>query len=229
MGIISTAKEIVDVIISWKRTHKPTAKDLIAHRIRMREEIERNLHHFTNSSKEVIGYEDIIIRNVRRMDEFPELDEHEVGMSPWLKLDVSGFYHRGIEVFLITGGGKAVPVADTGGYPHKWRFINEGEDAESAIYALAVGRIPFDFIESIDWSRSDGYFHAPHFYCRFDGPLREPYEEIIYKGILYPQVSKHHHELRGLKRDADNWGFFKRRTFLLRQDVLRCYRWLKKS
>lgn len=78
----------------------------------MREEIEKNLQwsrryidapatdtHLATRT-EVTDFEDIIIVDISRMDDFPKIDEHSVGISPWFKLDVIGFYHRGIEVFL---------------------------------------------------------------------------------------------------------------------------------
>lgn len=94
------------------------------------------------------------------------------------------------------------------------------------MYAVAIGRIPFDFIESVDWSRTDGYYNSPHFYCRFAGPLGGPYEDVVYKAKLYPQVSTHLHDL-DLHRESYEWGWMRRRAFLFRQDIIRCWRRLK--
>jgi len=200
----------------------------------MREEIEKNLQwsrryidapatdtHLATRI-ETIDFEDIIIIDISRLNKFPKIDEHSVGISPWFKLDVIGFYHRGIEVFLDDSK-KVIQTRDDNGLL-SWRFLRKGEDSESAMYALAVGRIPFDFIESVDWSRSDGYYNSPHFYCRFAGPLGGPYEDVVYKANLYPEVSRHLHDL-DLHRESYEWGLMRRRTFLFRQNIIR--RWCR--
>jgi len=64
--------------------------------------------------------------------------------------------------------------------------------------AWPVGRIPFDFIESIDW-HPDEYWGCPHFYCRFANPFGEPYEDVIYRARLYPEVSKNLHVLAPIR------------------------------
>jgi hypothetical protein len=213
----------------WKKNSRPPAKDLIEHRIKIRDEIERKLRAERDSKEpphplDHFTYEDIIIHDVERMDRFPYLDSRgpdSVGVSPWLRLEVNGLYHRGIEVFLSEGR-HAVAVADEDGSLGGWRFLEKGEDESASVYAMPIGRIPFDFIERIDWSH-DEYYFAPHFYCRYAGRMREPYEEVVYKAILYPK-SRHYHKLEGLKRDCDRWGVVRRHFFFLRRDCLRFWR-----
>jgi hypothetical protein len=223
---------------SLRRKHTRPAKELITRRVKMREEIEKNLQwarRYIDSPAtethlatkiECIDFEEIIIIDINRMNEFPKIDEHGVGISPWFKVDVVGFYRKGIEVFL-SDSRKAVRTVDPDGFVSGWRLLKEDEKAESAIYAVSIGRIPFDFIESVDWSRNDGYYNAPIFYCRFAGPLRGPYEDVVYKANLYPEISRNYHDL-DLRRESYEWGMFRRRKFLLGQDIRRCWRWLNK-
>ena len=238
VAIGKAAQWIFRGIRSLRRAHTRPAKELIARRVKMREEIETNLKwarryidspatdtHFATRI-EAIDFEEIVIIDISRMNKFPEIDEHGVGISPWFKLDVVGFYHRGIEVFL-SDSRKAIRTADPDGLLSTWRLLTEGEDSESAIYTVSIGRVPFDFIESVDWSRSDGYYNAPLFYCRFVGPLRGPYEDVVYKANLYPQVSRYYHDL-DLRKESYEWGVFKRGIFLVRQDFLRGWHWLKR-
>src|SRR5262245_15329939 len=90
---------------SWRKAHRPAAKALVDHRIRMREEIEQNLQRTRTSPASepisVYNYEEIVIRDVKRIDAFPDIEEDAVGVSPWLRLEVNGFYHRGIEAVLV--------------------------------------------------------------------------------------------------------------------------------
>lgn len=52
---------------------------------------------------------DVIIRDVRRLDNYPETDEKSRGISPWFRVGLIDLYHRGIVVAfrwnrLIQGG-----------------------------------------------------------------------------------------------------------------------------
>ena len=234
LAIFKLGEWSVLALKSWRRTHSHPDTELIERRIRMREEIEKNLHssrrfvdkpatetHFATGI-EVVSFEDIIIRDIRRMDKFPDIDENHVGISPWFRLDPVGLYHRGIEVFL-SDSRSLIPTEDG-----NWRVLPRYQHSEQAKYAATVGRIPFDFIERIDWSRSDGYYNSPHFYCRFAGPLRGPYEDVIYKVKLYPEVSEHFHDI-GLRKESYQWGTLRQRVFLFRQDIIRWWRQARKS
>src|SRR5262249_8636704 len=143
---------IVRVYRERQRAHRPVAKELVDHRVRMREEVEQNLARQRmnpNDPIPVYNYEEIIIRDVDRIDAFPDIEEDSVGISPWLKLEVNGFYHRGVEVFL-SDVRKAIQVADSNGLLGGWRLLDRRETSEYAITAIPIGRIPFDFIERID-------------------------------------------------------------------------------
>ena len=241
-GYILTSFQLVDWgyrrYKSWKRLHRPPPKELIDRRVKMCEEIEKNLQwsrSYIDSPAtethlatriEITDFEEIIVIDISRMNEFPKIDEHGVGISPWFKVDVVGFYHKGIEVFL-SDSRKVIRAADPDG-SLSWRLLKEKEDEDSdyGIYAMSIGRIPFDFIESVDWSRSDGYYNAPHFYCRFAGPLRGPYEDVVYKANLYPEVSRHYHDL-DLRNESYEWGFLRRKTFVFRKDITRYWHRLK--
>jgi hypothetical protein len=41
---------------------------------------------------------DVIIRDVRRMDKYPDIDEKARGISPWFRAGLADTYHRGILV-----------------------------------------------------------------------------------------------------------------------------------
>ena len=103
------------------------------------------------------------------MDLYPEADEDGKGISPWFKVEVKGFYHRGVEVFLSMPN--SIKLLASGG----WTFCHY--DDPGAVIAFPVGRIPFDLIEHVDWE-GDEYYPDPHIYCQFkDG---EPYETVVF-------------------------------------------------
>jgi hypothetical protein len=232
LGILKLGEWAFSAFKSWWRQHRPPAKEVIERRIKMRQDIEQHLQwskRYINKPAtethlatciEVIDFEEIIIRDIRRMDEFPEIDKEGIGISSWFKVTVVGLYDRGIEVFLSDS--RSVIQTENG-----WCLLPPGRHSESALFAASVGRIPFHFIERIDWSRSDPYYFAPHFYCHFSGPLRRPYEDVIYKAKLYPSVSENYQEI-GLRAESYEWGILKQRVFLLRQDIARYWRLLRK-
>ena len=229
-GYVLTAGQLIrwsyQRYTAWRRKRQPQAVEIIDHRIRIRTEIEERLQtHARRPNAPVTEpplYEEIIVRDMKRLDEFPQMDLRSTGISSWIKFEVHGLYHRGIEVFL-SDVRKAIQIANERGIA-EWRLLARSEEERypDAFHAVPIGRIPFEFIERIDWAR-DEYYGAPHFYCRYDGPFREPYEEIIYRAVLYPDVSRTHHELHGIHPEHYDWGSVRRWTFLARLEAIR--RW----
>ncbi len=111
-----------------------------------------------------------IIRDIKRMDSYPDIDTTKKGISPWFNVEVKGLYHRGVEVFI--GMPEYIKRDESGG----WRFTNH-KDTEEKVLAYPVGRIPFDLIEYVNWD-GDEYYPFPHIYCRFKSFKGQPYESI---------------------------------------------------
>jgi hypothetical protein len=117
---------------------------------------------------------DVILRDVRRLDSYPEVNNKEKGISPWFKVDLIATYHKGISVGLRWG--RLVKHSDV---HNEWRFTNYAAGEDGDLKVLLVGRIPFENIESVDW-RGDEYYYLPHIYCHFDTRKGEPYESLIF-------------------------------------------------
>lgn len=136
------------------------------HRTKMKAEIEDKLPRYADD-RDYRG--EAIIRDLRRMDDYPELDDGIVGKpSPWFKAEVKGIYDRGLEVYVaaervMISGDTAMPVRK-GGQP-----------------VLVVGRLPFERIEEVDWvgDPAASLDRMPHFYCWFGWRRRQLYEEIV--------------------------------------------------
>lgn len=112
-----------------------------------------------------------IIRDVARVDSYPDIDTQGEGMSPWFKVEIKGLYHRGMELYMRAETLKQ--DKDTG----KWHYAKHGEP--DSIYAYLVGRIPFDVVRSVDWE-GDEYKSIPHIYCEFSKQNNQPFEEYVF-------------------------------------------------
>jgi hypothetical protein len=73
-----TNSEIVDLRKKWKAEIEP----------HILETHQKNLR------------QDVIIRDMRRIDSYPDVKEDEKGISPWFRAGLVGTYHRGLLVAL---------------------------------------------------------------------------------------------------------------------------------
>ncbi len=116
---------------------------------------------------------DVIIRDVKRLDNYPEVDCEAKGISPWFRVGLVGTYHKGILVGLRWG------ELTNHGNEEDWRYTNHKAGETGDIKAILIGRIPFENVEAVDWD-GDEYYYFPHIYCHFDAKRKEPYEEVVY-------------------------------------------------
>ncbi|MDI6694703.1 MAG: hypothetical protein QME21_06630 [Anaerolineales bacterium] len=165
---LSPVYEILKDALAWlgKRFKKPDPIETLENRKKWRSEFES---HFTGKKRGII-YSEAIIRDLSRINDYPEVAERSRGISPWFKVGVKGLYHRGIEV--IIGIHSLVELENQAG----WRFARRDEDGD--VNAFLVGRIPFDAIATVDW-QGDNHYPGPHIYCRFN-KNKGPYEELLY-------------------------------------------------
>jgi hypothetical protein len=170
-GLLSPLYALLKDGISWisRRFEKPDPVELLKKRQERRKEFEAYFKREEFENAYIYG--SAIIREVSRMDAYPEGDEREKGISPWFKVEVKGLYHRGVEVFL-----RIVTLKYEEEYSG-WRYAHHRE--EGAFNAFLVGRIPFDRIKYINWD-GDEYYYFPHIYCDFLGRSKEPYEALLY-------------------------------------------------
>lgn len=147
---------------------KTPPEEVIAHRQKWKKEFESHLLWIDDT----VGYGEAIIRDVKRMDSYPDVDEKEKGISPWFRVGLLGLYHRGVQVGLRYEGIRFDQKYDS------WR-LNTYKEEESDLTALIIGRIPFDEIVEVDWE-GDEYYYVPHVYCRFAQKKKEPYEETVF-------------------------------------------------
>ena len=163
---ISPAIKLVGWIVG--RFKKPAPASVLKHRLDLRNDFQQNLPAPNNLG--IRG--EAIIRDLDRMDSYPNVDLRRQGISPWFEVEIKGLYERGLEVFI------AMPRRIRKDMYGEWKISDPGD--EEGILAYQVARIPSDVIEYVDWD-GDAYHRTPHIYChyKFKGG---PYEEIVFFG-----------------------------------------------
>jgi hypothetical protein len=69
-----------------------TASDVIALRKKRKEEIEDKLLERRQQKLSA----DVIVRDVKRVNKYPDVEQGRRGISPWFKAGLMGTYHRGV-------------------------------------------------------------------------------------------------------------------------------------
>lgn len=140
--------------------------ELVLHREKMRREFDKQLSALNAKKLRT----DVIIRDVDRVDGYPDIDEREKGISPWFRSGLFDLYTKGIRVGLRIGK----LTACQGGY--RYTNYNGGEAGDIKVFLL--GEIPYDSIVAVNWD-GDEYYDYPHIYCHFSYE-EGPYERLVY-------------------------------------------------
>jgi hypothetical protein len=160
--------------LEWRRQRRARPEE----RIRRRQELKSQIGAKLPPSRADYAPE-LIVRDLARVDAYPDIDDRPWGISPWFGVEAKGLYHRGLEVFLAID---KLVVDKSVARPRK-----PGADEDVSKFFI-VGRVPFDAIVSIDWD-GDEYYPVPHIYCWFD-QSDGPYESVVlyepgYQGHLF--------------------------------------------
>jgi hypothetical protein len=142
---------------------------------------------------------DVIVRDVRRVDQYPQTKEGR-GISAWFRVGLVATYYRGIQLGLGWVG--LTYDQELGG----WRYTNYAANEEPELRAIRMGNVPYEQIEGVDWN-GDEYYNCPHLYCYFD-QRRQPCESIA----LY---TEHEHPSPGnppYYREVEDYKGIVRRT-----------------
>jgi hypothetical protein len=165
IGLFQFAVSVLRFLGDWWDRRRRSPAELLRRSLEVKEEVSGKLWTIL---AETNG--DAIIREVRRKDSYPDLDNSLRSISPWFKVELKGTYHAGIEVFTSVQhvkieGDVARPADDPNDPAGETVFI--------------IGRIPYSAIEAIDWE-GDEFYGFTHIYCRFRvGRRRGPYAETL--------------------------------------------------
>lgn len=162
------AWSLVTHLARWlqRNKRKLTPQEKLDLRLKWKAEFER---HLAEQRKEEIKSIEVIIRDVRRMDLYPDVSSGK-GISAWFRADLIYTYDHGIMVGLSW---EELKIVDG----DKLRFCNWQEPGD--ITLMRTGCIPYEGIETVDWD-GDRYYSDPHIYCYFDQLRKQPYERIAF-------------------------------------------------
>jgi hypothetical protein len=141
-------------------------------------------------------YGEVIVRDISRMNNYPDVDDEKKGISSWFKVEVKGLYHRGVEVILRID---SLIYAENVG---QWRYSRDGEP--DTVNACLVGKIPFDVIRGVEWN-GDEYYRCPHVYCEFGKKEKQPYESLVYYELQGMNEYRYFNEIAKLD-DVVKWN-----------------------
>jgi hypothetical protein len=86
---------------------------------------------------------DVVIRDIKRIDKYPDIDERDKGISAWFRSGIVDTYEKGILLGL-----RIVELkhdTDKGGF----YFPPKGERGD--VRLMFAGFVPYENIESVDW------------------------------------------------------------------------------
>jgi hypothetical protein len=111
-GLISPIYNAVKDFVLWvlKKVKKISPEEIVRARQKWKSEIEGNIRWIDNS----VGYGEAIIRDVKRVDSYPNTDDTKKGISPWFRVGILGIYHRGLQVGLRIEGLKYIRMCRAG-------------------------------------------------------------------------------------------------------------------
>ncbi len=167
----------------------------VRHREQLRKEFQYELGEM--SAKNIRS--DVIIRDVDRVDGYPNAQKGDSGISSWFRIGLLETYTRGVKFLLRTG---MLTSTDQG-----LRYTDRKAGEKGDTRAFLIGEVPYDSIISVNWS-GDEYYYSPHIYCHFDHN-GEPYERLIYcvevdmgHGHTYYKEIAELKEIEALSREA---------------------------
>ena len=167
--LIASIKSALYPYIGKPKTTAPifsSPAEKVKHRETLRKEFEAELNEIW--AKKLRS--DVIIRDVDRVDGYPNTSEEETGISSWFRLGMLEIYTKGVKVLLRIGN---LTQTDDG-----LRYTDHKAGEKGDVKAFLIGEIPFDSIVTVNWE-GDEYYYFPHIYCHFNHG-GEPYERLIF-------------------------------------------------
>jgi hypothetical protein len=197
MGFIyNLGKDLWKHYIPSKRNLHP--EEVIKYRARWKEPFEGKIREIRAADHE----SDVIIRDIDRLDEYPETPpDHprwqlwrKEGISSWFKAGLMGTYDSG-----IMAGLRWERIIQKDG---QWCF-HRSSDKASTLKVMIIGRIPYENIEDVDWS-GDDYYGNGQIYCHFT-ISGQPYRDVaVYEVVETEYDTRYFREIGTSKEIHDN-------------------------
>lgn len=113
---------------------------------------------------------DVIVHDVARLDEYPDVKENETRISSWFRVGFMGTYQRGV----LLGLRWTYMKEEAEG---QWKEYASGPPSQ-AIKVMLLAEVPYELIESFN-PDGDKFYNKPHLFLHFDYG-GEPYERLFY-------------------------------------------------
>lgn len=168
-GFLSAGYRILRDIWGWVRGRKRrlSPSEIVQLRQKWKTEFEQKLLERRRAGLRT----DVIVRDMRRIDRYPNTDDKGKGISPWFRVGLMGTYHKGI----LLGLRWETLTLDKD--KNRWRFTNYSVGEKGEVKVILMGYVPYESIETVNWD-GDEYYGFPHIYCYFDARRKEPYESL---------------------------------------------------
>jgi hypothetical protein len=123
---------------------------------------------------------DVTVKDVRRLDQYPNGDKGSKGISPGFRVGLVGTNDRGL--LLLLGwhslSSEALEFLKLEGIQRQNAQELEGRsNAQENANAALIGYVPFEQIVDVDW-HGDDYNTRSSLYLHFDATREGPYEAI---------------------------------------------------
>ena len=150
------------------RKRRLSISDVLALRKKWKEEIEAKLW---ERQERKLGM-DVIIRDAKRVDHYPDTEDTKRGISSWYRCGLMGTYHRGV-LLGLSWESLTLDKSD------EYRYTNHKAGETGDIKVVLIGYVRYENIADINWD-GDEYRRQPHIFCYFDEKKGEPYEKLAF-------------------------------------------------
>jgi hypothetical protein len=156
-----------DGVAAFRRMRRPlTPSEVVAIRQKWKPVFDDRIWEAYKNKRGI----DVYIRDIRRINTYPDLKQTKKGISSWFRASLLSTYHRGILV------GLRMTTLTKHGADNQWRFTNYAAGEQGDIKVILSGNIRYEDIDNVNWN-GDEYLELPHIYCFFTHK-RQPYEHL---------------------------------------------------
>ncbi|MEQ1651335.1 MAG: hypothetical protein ABL897_02495 [Hyphomicrobium sp.] len=165
----SLVKDASLAVWRWLRGRRGALKpeEIVAQRLKWKPIFDQRI---AVARRDKLG-RDVTVKDVRRLNTYPEIDENARGITPWFPAGLVGTNDRGL--LLLLGwhslASEALEYLALEGI--------QKQNAREVGNAALIGYVPFEQIVQVDWN-GDDYYTRPSLYLHFDAKREGPYEKI---------------------------------------------------
>jgi hypothetical protein len=169
IGATKAAIDLIKSAYGWIRGRRAllSNEEILARRLKWKPIFDERL---AEVRRDRLG-RDVTIRDINRLNQYPNIDEGKKGISPWFRVGLAGT----TETSLLLNLGWMTPN------PEAIKFLElQGLQLQNALElgnAALIGYVPFEQIVDVRWD-SDDYNTRSSIFLHFDAQKGEPYSRL---------------------------------------------------